>query len=43
LEILKDIKPNEKWIDPEFGPNDRDTYGAKNLYFCSNDIPSGCP
>lgn len=31
------------WKDPDFGPNDKDPFGSKSMYFSDNDVPSGCP
>jgi len=28
LDFVKELKPGEKWSDPEFGPNESDPFGA---------------
>lgn len=33
----------DKWIDPEFGPNEQDKVGASALYFADNEISPGAP
>jgi hypothetical protein len=43
LEIVKGLKDGETWNDPEFGPTEKDPFGAKSMYFSDNDVPSGCP
>jgi hypothetical protein len=39
--LINDKKP--RWIDPEFGPNANDQYGAKGMYISDNLIPEGSP